>query len=147
MTPCRCPWSIFCFRSTRGAQAHAPVDVMNENPLSQPTLRLSWAQTILKDLAVIFQDRENGLCEELVHVSYLHDLARLSWIGRLFLTGFIRCLKMHTMSANKRPFLNGLGRDNMWRKWGNGMVDTEEGGHSDRSRTAIPKPCTLNHES
>ena len=26
---------------TRGARAHAPVDVMNENPLSQPALRLS----------------------------------------------------------------------------------------------------------
>jgi len=39
--------SIFCSRGTppraRGARAHAPVDVMNDNPLSQPTLSLSTA--------------------------------------------------------------------------------------------------------
>ena len=35
MTLGRCPLSIFCSRGTPpGARAHAPVDVMNENPLS-----------------------------------------------------------------------------------------------------------------
>ena len=35
----RCPLSIFCPRDT--PPTHTPVDVMDENPLSQPTLSLS----------------------------------------------------------------------------------------------------------
>ena len=44
MTLGRCPLGIFCSRGTpprtRGARAHAPVDVKNESPLSQPVLSL-----------------------------------------------------------------------------------------------------------
>ena len=37
----RCPLSIFCSRGTLPAWAYTPVDVMDENPLGQPTLSLS----------------------------------------------------------------------------------------------------------
>ena len=42
MTLGRCRLSIFCSRGT----PHAPVDVMNQNPLSQPTSRLSTAEQL-----------------------------------------------------------------------------------------------------
>ena len=51
MTLGRCPLSISYSRGTpparRGARAHAPVDVPNENLLSQPTLSLSPPDTAL----------------------------------------------------------------------------------------------------